>query len=122
MGQTIGTASKNFFLIIAIAGRNKDEDLVIIESSRSWIERRYKMRELSQTEVNMVSGGDGPVYLDATGLNAHLVFAPVTDPTVTALLGLIQITPNPDNSELRLHLGGPVTPAPITFAGQDIPH
>jgi hypothetical protein len=74
------------------------------------------MRELIQSELGMVSGGsDGPLYLDATGLNAHLVFAPVTEPTTIAVLGLIGITPNEGDSELRLHLGGPVTPAPINF-------
>jgi hypothetical protein len=80
------------------------------------------MRELTPSEVESVSGGDGPVYLDATGLNAHLTFAPVTEPTVIALLGLVQITPNADDSELRLHLGGPVTPAPIDSIGHQHPH
>jgi hypothetical protein len=74
------------------------------------------MRELIQSELGIVSGGsDGPVYLDATGLNAHLVFAPVTEPTTIAILSLVGITPNAGDSELRLHLGGPVTPPPSTF-------
>jgi hypothetical protein len=78
--------------------------------------RSTPMRELTGSELGLISGGtDGPLYLDATGLNAHLVFAPVTEPTVIGLLGLIGITPNTGDSELRLHLGGPVTPAPINF-------
>jgi hypothetical protein len=80
------------------------------------------MRELTQSEVSQVAGGDGPLYLDATGLNLHLIFGPVMEPLIIGLLGLLQITPNPDNSEARVHVGGPVTPAPITFAGQNIPH
>ena len=73
------------------------------------------MRDLTPSELNLVSGGsDGPVYLDATGLNAHLVFEPVAPPVqslLTALLGN-QGTPG---SELRIHLGYPITPAPSTF-------
>jgi hypothetical protein len=80
------------------------------------------MRELSQSELQAVSGGDGPLYLDATGLNVHQTFAPVTDPTTIAVLGLLGITPNVDDSELRLHLGGPVTPAPITQIGHQHDH
>jgi hypothetical protein len=80
------------------------------------------MRELTPSEVESVSGGDGPLYLDATGLNAHMTFAPVGEPLVIGLLGLVGITPNPDDSELRLHLGGPVTPAPIDSIGHQHPH
>jgi hypothetical protein len=78
------------------------------------------MGELNQSELEQVSGGDGP--LDATGLNLHMIFGPVMEPLIIGLLGFHQITPNPDNSEIRAHVGGPVTPAPITFAGQNIPH
>jgi hypothetical protein len=79
------------------------------------------MRELTSSELELVSGGDGPVYLDATGLNAHLLF-PAVDPTVqnilTALLGN-QGTPG---SELRIHLGYPITPAPINFLFSGVTH
>jgi hypothetical protein len=77
----------------------------------------YQMRELTQTELSLIAGGtDGPAYLDATGLNLHLIFGPVMEPLVIGLLSLLQITPNTGDSEARFHLGGPVTPAPITFA------
>jgi hypothetical protein len=76
-----------------------------------------RMRELTQTELSLIAGGsDGPLYLDATGLNLHAVFGPVLEPLVKGLLsGLLGINTNTGDSELRLHLGGPVTPAPITF-------
>ena len=80
------------------------------------------MRELTQSELSEVSGGDGPLYLDATGLNLHLVFGPVMEPLIIGLLGLLQITPNPDDSEVRAHVGGPVTPAPIDSIGHQHPH
>jgi hypothetical protein len=72
------------------------------------------MRELTQKEIQAVSGGaDGPIYLDATGLNVHLVFGPVQEPLVKGLLSsLLGINTNTGDSELRVHLGGPVTPAP----------
>jgi hypothetical protein len=78
-------------------------------------EMENAMRELTSTELQFVSGGnDGPLYLDATGLNAHLVFGPVQEPLIKGLLsGLLGIQTNTGDSELRLHLGGPVTPAPI---------
>jgi hypothetical protein len=73
------------------------------------------MRELTSSELHVVSGGqDGPLYLDATGLNVHLVFGPVNEPAIKGLLsGLLGINTNTTDSELRIHLGGPVTPAPI---------
>jgi hypothetical protein len=74
------------------------------------------VRELNQSELSNVSGGtDGPLYLDATGLNAHLVFGPVGEPVKGLLSGLLGLNTNTGDSELRLHLGGPVTPAPGTF-------
>jgi hypothetical protein len=73
------------------------------------------MRELTQTEMTIVSGGtDGPIYLDATGLNVHLVFGPVLTPLVKDLVALLGIQTSGTDAELRIHLGGPVTPAPIT--------
>ena len=71
------------------------------------------MRELTQTELSIVSGGEGPIYLDATGLNIHLVFGPVLTPLVKDLVGLLGIQTSSTDAELRIHLGGPVTPAPI---------
>ena len=72
------------------------------------------MRELTSSELQFVSGGQAPLFLDATGLNVHLVFGPVQEPAVKGLLfNLLGITTNEGDSELRVHLGGPVTPAPI---------
>ena len=76
------------------------------------------MRELTSSELELVSGGifnsPNPLSLDATGLNVHLIFEPVAPPVqslLTALLGN-QGTPG---SELRVHLGYPITPPPSTF-------
>jgi bacteriocin-like protein len=70
------------------------------------------VRELNTSELSHVSGGTGgPLYLDATGLNLHLLFAPVAPPVQSLLTSLLgnQGTPG---SELRVHLGYPITPAP----------
>ena len=67
------------------------------------------MRELTQSELQSVSGGI--ITLDGTGLNVHVVFGPV-ESNGAALLGLLGIPSSSDPGELRLHLGTPVTPAP----------
>lgn len=78
------------------------------------------MRELTSSELQLVSGGifnsPNPIGLDATGLNVHLIFEavhPLVQGLLTSLLGN-QGTPG---SELRLHLGYPITPAPGSFLG-----
>jgi len=78
------------------------------------------MRELTSSELQLVSGGifnsPNPIGLDATGLNIQLIFEavhPLVQGLLTSLLGN-QGTPG---SELRLHLGYPITPAPGSFLG-----
>ena len=77
------------------------------------------MRELTSSELQLVSGGllfgPNPISLDATGLNIHLVFGPVAEPVASIITALLGIGGGTHNSELRIHLGAPVTPAPINF-------
>ena len=74
------------------------------------------MRELTSSELELVTGGifgsPNPIYLDATGLNVHLIFGPVAEPVASIITALTGIGGGTHNSELRIHLGAPVTPAP----------
>ena len=79
------------------------------------------MRELTSSELDLVFGGDGPVYLDATGLNLHLLFPPV-DPAVQNILTSLLGNQGTPGSELRVHLGYPITPAPINFLFSGVTH
>ena len=76
------------------------------------------MRELTSSELELVTGGifnsPNPLSLHATGRNVHLVFAAV-HPAVQSLLTSLLGNQGTPGSELRIHLGYPITPAPGTF-------